>query len=378
MTFPKVAMLVNGGASSIEMVRARGLASQWPEDRKLFLTRDGSRWTVAARWHAALKRWKPDVAYVLNTALPGAVLGPWWSRRAGKPFILDTGDAVLEMAARSGVTPAWKRPALRRVENLAQRSAAIVVVRGTRHQEHLRGLGLRRVEVIRDGYMPAPPADPDRLAALRRQWGLGDGLVVGVMGSLVFSPRLKICYGWDLVEALALLRDLPIRGLVIGDGDGREWLENKAEALGVRDRIAFTGRVPYADVPLYLQLMDIALSTQTNNLPGQVRTTGKLPEYMAVARMILASRVGEAAILLPEIMLLDYEGEVDPAYPGRLAARIRELAQSPGLMDARLELPALAARHCSYETLSARFAEVARAAIELDATSASGHGEEAG
>ena len=38
-------------------------------------------------------------------------------------------------------------------------------------------------------------------------------------------------------------------------------------------RLVFTGRVPYGELPAYLRLMDVALSTQTNNLPGQVRTT---------------------------------------------------------------------------------------------------------
>jgi hypothetical protein len=120
----------------------------------------------------------------------------------------------------------------------------------------------------------------------------------------------------------------------------------------------FCGRIPYPEVPLYLRVLDVALSTQTNNLPGRVRTTGKLPEYMAAERFILASRVGEAARLLPEVMLLDYAGAVDAAYPERLATRVREIHHERRQLDARRELPELARRHCAYEVLAARFNEV--------------------
>jgi hypothetical protein len=72
--------------------------------------------------------------------------------------------------------------------------------------------------------------------------------------------------------------------------------------------------------------------------------------------------VGEAALLLPEIMLLDYEGEVDPGYPTRLAAHVRGLLEQPARLDARLALPAVARALCSYEVLSGHFAQVIRRA----------------
>jgi glycosyltransferase involved in cell wall biosynthesis len=154
------------------------------------------------------------------------------------------------------------------------------------------------------------------------------------------------------------LADLPVTAVVIGDGNGREWLDAEAKRLGVADRLVFTGRIPYAEVPTYLRLFDVALSTQTNNLPGQVRTTGKIPEYLAAERFVLASRVGEAELLLPPEMLVEYVGEVDEAYPGRLAARIRELVADPARLELRKAMPALAERHCSYPVLAKQWLEL--------------------
>jgi glycosyltransferase involved in cell wall biosynthesis len=362
MTATRVALLVNAGPSSIEAVRARGLAQNLPSDQVLYLFREGGRWASYQRWNREMARFQPDVIYVLNTALPGVPLACRWSRRTGIPFILDTGDAIVEMARRSGIGAGWRLPILRWLEGSGLRRAHTVVVRGTRHRELLQQQGVQRVELIRDGYAPQSSVQPETVAALRRRLGLDGRRVVGLMGSLVFSPRLQICYGWDLVGALPLLADLPVTALVIGDGDGLEWLRGEARRLGVLERLVFTGRIPYAEVPTYLRLMDIALSTQTNNLPGQVRTTGKLPEYMAAERFILASRVGEAALILPEPMLLDYEGEVDRGYPGRLAERIRHLHLHPDVLELRHELPAKVQKLCAYDVLARRFVEVIAAA----------------
>lgn len=362
MNPPRITFLVNAGPQSIEAVRARGLARRHPADRVQFLFREGGRWASYRRWDQELHRFTPDLIYVLNTALPGVPLACRWSRRKGVPFILDTGDAIVEMARRSGIGAGWRIPLLKWIEGSGLHHAHTVVVRGTRHREHLQSLNIPRIELIRDGYAEQSSVRPEAVAALRTRLGLENRFVVGVMGSLVFSPRLGICYGWDLVEALPHLSDLPITAMVIGDGNGMEWLRGQAQRLAVADRIVFTGRIPYADVPTFLRVMDIALSTQTNNLPGQVRTTGKLPEYMAAERFILASRVGEAALVLPELMLLDYDGEVDRAYPGRLAARIRHLYQHPTDLEGRHQLPARARDLCSYDVLAARFQEIIAAA----------------
>ncbi len=355
----KVVFLVNGRADSIEAVRARGLARQLSASVH-FLFREGSRPGSLWRWHRELNRLQPDLVYVLNTALPGALLAVWWKRVHGLPYLLDTGDAIYWMARLSGIKAGWRLPLIWLMEKVAQSQAATIIVRGTRHREYLLSQGFPHVRVVRDGYAEQGSATPESVAALRRSLGLDGRFVVGVMGSLVFSPRLNLCYGWDLVQAMKQLRDLPVTGLVIGDGNGRAWLEAKAREAGVADRIVFCGRIPYAQVPTYLRLMDVALSTQTNNIPGQVRTTGKLPEYMAAERFILASRVGEAAILLPELMLLSYAGEVDPGYPSRLADRIRQLHDNPALSEIRHRLPTVAQRECNYETLSQTLEQVIR------------------
>lgn len=357
-SIPRVSLLIHGGPNSVEAIRARGLASALPAAHVQFLYREGTRKETDARWEKQLADWKPDLLYLLNTAMPGCTVAlkqKWFSKR---PYLLDTGDVIYEMAKSAGTTPWWKIPALGLVEDLTQDHASGIIVRGSKHQEYLRGLGYNHVHLIRDGCSPAASPEPEAVAQLKRHLNLTAPLIVGLMGSLTFSPTLQICYGWDLVEALAQLPENAVQCVIIGDGTGREWLEEKAQALGVWSRIRFCGRIPYEQVPLYLRVLDVALSTQTNNLAGQVRTTGKLPEYMAASCYVLASKVGDASVLLPPGMTLEYNGTVDSAYPARLAARIRELIAHPEQLQERNTLPALAEKYCSYHVLAEEFKKV--------------------
>jgi glycosyltransferase involved in cell wall biosynthesis len=366
MNAPKLALLVNGGPDSIEAVRARGLAQRHPPERLLFLFRDADRRATASRWRDRLESFQPQLLYIVNTALPGIQTAWQWHRR-GVPFILDTGDAVFEMARSAGTAPWWRLPLLWAGERRAQKLASTIVVRGTRHREHLLQHGFNQVELIRDGYVERDEPEARLVSDCKRRLGLEGAFVAGLMGSLVFSPKLGICYGWDLLQALAELGGLNVRGLIIGDGPGRGWLEARARELGVAERVVFAGRVPYEQVPLHLRLLDVAISTQSNNLAGQVRTTGKLPEYMAAGRFILATRVGEAALVLPEAMLMDYAGAVDTRHPSRLAGRLRELATEPQQMNLAHGLPGKARKLFNYEVLSREFDRVVAGAAPSSA-----------
>ena len=111
--------------------------------------------------------------------------------------------------------------------------------------------------------------------------------------------------------------------LVVGDGSGREALERRARELGIIERCHFVGEVPGERVCEYVCAMDVALSTQTNDIVGEVRTTGKLPLYLACHRPVLASDVGEAArVLGPAGWTIPFRGKFDPDYPKRLAEAI--------------------------------------------------------
>src|SRR5207237_9475463 len=120
----------------------------------------------------------------------------------------------------------------------------------------------------------------------------------------------------------------------------------------------------------HLNLIDICLSTQTNNLAGQVRTTGKLPLYLAAGRYILASNVGEAAIILDAEMLVDYQGTKDQNYPLRLSQRVLSVLDHPEKLECVARNIALAKTRFDYAILADRMKQILRAMAVPDASRA--------
>lgn len=286
----------------------------------------GVRGMAVAAWRALSSR--AGVLYLVDvgrTTAVAALLG----RLTHKRVILDTGDACYALARSLGERSFAGMALVGVGEQLALRSADEIVVRGRAHATHVPG----RATHIPD--LPPASAGPVPAVELRHTLGLDGAFVIGVVGSLVFSRRLRVSYGWDLIEALSHTAPEAV-ALIVGDGSGLKPLCTRARELGVSDRCRFVGRVPMDLVGRYVCATDIAISTQTNDLVGRVRTTGKLPLYLACARPVLASHVGEAARLLgPLGWTIPYEGVVDRLYPERLAAAIELWRNDPAGAELR-------------------------------------------
>jgi glycosyltransferase involved in cell wall biosynthesis len=303
-------------------------------------------------------RGRPSLIYLIDIGASTTIVAVVaWIVRVDT--IADTGDLAFELARTKGGRSRFALGVIYLGERFMVVSARCVVVRGLGHKALLP----RQVTVYAPDVAPngaAPRVD----ANLRRSLGLEDRFVVGLVGSLTLAPRLGTVYGWDLVEAIALLPD-DVSALIVGDGDGRDMLETKATSLGVRDRCVFVGRVPSVAAAACIGLMDAAISTQTNNRVGAVRTTGKLPLYLACGCPVLASDVGEARRLLgPLGWTIRYEGIVDAAYPTRLAGMIARWAQDPnGVAMRRRQALEVSAQHFGVELVQARVQEAVESVL---------------
>lgn len=320
-----------------------------------------------ARW---LRETAPDVVYVFDMGVAGVLAGAWRTLGRSTPLVIDTGDAIAALARSTGMRGPLGLLATSALERFSLRAADHIVVRGTFHRELLAEQRVNAT-VIPDG-VNLGVFSPRDGSAMRRALDLGDGFVVGLVGSSVWSPSLGIAYGWDLIEMLSQVRELPVRGLLVGDGSGIEHLRERARVLGVEDRIVFAGRRPLDELPEILSACDVCLSTQSNDVPGNVRTTGKLPLYLACGRYVLASRVGEAARVLPGEMLVPYEGTVDKAYPSRLADRVRALAAAPARLSLGAGGVAIARQHFDYDMLAGRLDSVLTTVARRSAAAVSG------
>ena len=129
---------------------------------------------------------------------------------------------------------------------------------------------------------------------------------------LIFSGRLNKDKGIDkLIEAMLLLTDLSNIKLMIlgstffGNASNEDGFvcSLKEKALTIKERIVFTGFVPYQNMPDYLQLADVAvipsvwddpfpttvLEAQAMGLPTIATNRGGIPEEVADESAIIVS-----------------------------------------------------------------------------------------
>lgn len=356
MTKRRLAFLVNGTPASAMGIRAQSFAERLDNQFDISIAyRSANKLYSILRNLIFLVRYKPVLCYVFDMGFSGVIAAGIYGILSGCRVVVDTGDAIGELMRRTGNRGPFGIWLTECLEGYALAISDRVVVRSHPHRELLAARGVTAV-AIPDGVdlKQFAPREEDQL---RKSLGLEGALVVGILGSLVWSRRLQLCYGWELLEVVHRLRERSVKGLVIGDGTGLERLKAHCADLGIADRVVFVGRIPYAELPRYLNVMDVCISTQTNDAVGQVRTSGKLPLYLACGRRVLATDVGEAALVLPPSMVVSYRGTNDTEYPAHLAERVRTLLDQPETLDQRNECISIARRHFDYEILAQRVGE---------------------
>jgi glycosyltransferase involved in cell wall biosynthesis len=160
---------------------------------------------------------------------------------------------------------AWKEPG-RRLSGKLVREVDDVIAVSRLTGERLSGwsgLPMERITVIPncvdlDRFVPA-----ERDRTLAERYGLGAGPVMMTLGRLSSSERYK---GVD--EILAVLPRVraaipSIRYLVVGDGDDRERLEQKARSQGLGDCVVFAGRVCETEKVAHFALADLYVMPST-------------------------------------------------------------------------------------------------------------------
>ena len=359
----KVLLLVSHSQHPMA-VRSKGLARHLNGVSARYIAKADSLSSQPALWRRLmglfpllyrLYRNRISLLYVIDVGPINLLAGTLAKVLLRTRFVVDTGDLIYELAVEEG-SPFLVRAIKKVYEKLSLTLSDAIVVRGIFHKELLQKRGYRNVFCIPDG-VDTTFFNLRDVFELRRNLKLQDVTTVGLIGMTHWNRRTQSCTGWELVEAIALLRDLPVVGLLIGNGSGIPMLERRASQLRIGGKLKFFGRLPYDRLPDYLSLIDICLLTQRNNLCGWVRTTGKLPHYLALGRYIIATEVGTVATILRDKRmgkLLPYEGVQDDSYPPRLADTIRRLIHDKGRSkDSKVNV-SVAKRRFDYRVLAGR------------------------
>jgi len=215
---------------------------------------------------------------------------------------------------------------LKRFEEINLRSADVIFVVSEIARRDLIAQGADRVVFNPNGVDTEKFQPGCGGSDVRRALGIEHEIVVGFVGT--FGP-------WHgapvLAEAAGLVTEnVPCHFLFVGDGDERAAAERIIEAGPQRVRATFTGRISHHQVAAYLDACDILVSPHVESADGSsfFGSPTKLFEYMAMARPIVASRLGQIADVIQdrENGLL-----VDPGDVKALAQAIELLAADKSL-----------------------------------------------
>jgi len=242
---------------------------------------------------ALAQEWRPDVLHAHSPALDGLA-----AVRAGKklgiPVVYEI-RAFWEDAAVGNLTSrqgSLKYRLTRQLENMAVSGADAVmtICQGLKSDLVARGVAAEKIGIMPNGVDLTMFGEPvARDDALARELGIGDGPVIGFIGSFYDYEGLG-----DLIAAMPLLleRHGDARLLMVGGGPMEGVLKAQAEASPVADAIRFTGRVPHGEVERYYALTEIMAYPRKHSRLTELVTPLKPLEAMAQMKLVAASDVG--------------------------------------------------------------------------------------
>jgi glycosyltransferase involved in cell wall biosynthesis len=285
--------------------------------------RRGYNWLSFAR---SVTRWRPngarpDVVIGSSPHLFAALAGARIARRLGVPFVLEVRDlwpeSLLAVGGRKG--PAYH--ALDAVARHLYRRAAriIVLARGSRDHLVRRGIDPQKIVHIPNGadtdaFVPRPTPGPHLTAVYAGAHGPANGLET-------------------VLDAAALLRDEPVRFLLVGDGPSKPALQADAARRGLTN-VEFRAPVPKTEMPALLAAADIGLMVlREAPLFAFGVSPNKLFDYLAAALPVACNVPGEVAAMLHES---GAGVQAADAGAGALAEAVRRLVRTPPAERARM------------------------------------------
>jgi glycosyltransferase involved in cell wall biosynthesis len=222
-----------------------------------------------------------DVIFNYNTLRSGYFL----SKKLKIPMIYDIADDLPSMIAHSPQIPSIFRGGGKWFgEKMVQRTIrqSVAVSATTSAFQDIYSIPREKFNIIPNGVDTSLFRKVE--SSIRRELGLEYDFVLGYVGVL---------REWvDLTPVYQVLKKLDTTKLLVV---GQEGLYNEnqelAKKFGVRDKVIFTGKIPYVHVPEYIAAMDVCTIPFKNNDISHNAVPLKLFEYMACEKPVISTNL---------------------------------------------------------------------------------------
>jgi glycosyltransferase involved in cell wall biosynthesis len=251
----------------------------------------------ALRLAAAAVRFGGDAIHICKPQPINGLAGLLAARSLGVPLYVDCDDYE---AGNNRFGGGWQRRMVQLWEDNLPRRAAGVTVNTHFLQRRCRALGVPadRVAYVPNGITAARIASPDAraIAGLRAGLALGAAPLVIYVGTLSQTTHNVGL----LLDAFALVaaRVPDARLLLVGDGEDRRMLEDRAWQLGLGPRALFAGPAPHNSIPAYLALAACSVDPVADDPVARARSPLKIIESLAAGTPVVTGDVGDRAEVL--------------------------------------------------------------------------------
>lgn len=283
----------------------------------------------AVAWRALREAGAVDLALAVSPSLVGAAAAACFASAGGIPFGLIVQDVVSAATEQGATGRALGLPAAL-LERYTVRQADLVGVVSEAFIPRLLTLGARadRVRLVRNWPLsdrPFPPRDEARA----RSGFAADELVCVHAGNLGAKQGLD-----TVVEAAALAdrRGIPVRFVLIGDGNQRERLQRRARGIS---RIEFRPILPEEQLFDALAGADALLLNQRASVTDMALPS-KLTTYVRSGTPIVAAVAGESAAAR-ELVPYGAALVIPPEQPDALLDAVLRVARDSALRASLLE-----------------------------------------
>lgn len=251
------------------------------------------------------------------------------ARALGCPLYVDCDDYE---AGGNRTASAWQRRMLAAWEDRLPPQAAGVTVNTRFLVERCLALGVaaERLAYVPNG-VPASRLQPPparQVEGLRAALGLGNApttLYLGTLSQTTHNVAL-------LLEAFALLSyRLPhARLLLVGEGEDRAALQDRARSLGIGGRTIFAGPAPAHATPAFLALATCSADPVADDAVARARSPLKIVESLASGVPVVTGDVGDRRELIGPAGVLVAPGDAQALADG-LAALLGDPPLARGL-----------------------------------------------
>lgn len=292
-------------------------ATNWtPLKSSLYLSGSSLVVKTLNKLRKLVKAYDIDIIHIYNPTLICGVPGWIAAKLCHKPFVLDISDIVPYLQVEAGQTSPSSlltKLGLLVQNNLPSRADMVTATNFITQVLISNGMPPERISVIPAGVDISafhPGIDGKEI---RGRYHLGNSVVI------LYQGEMSGVVGIDtLLEAMFRVsqKNKDIKLLLVGYHVNRKVefdqdkeiisFKRKAEQLGIKDRVIFTGPQPHETVPYFIAASDICVNPVPYTITHRAASPAKIFEYMAVGKPVVATAMEsvEGAIIDGETGLL--------------------------------------------------------------------------